>query len=65
MESAFTPNFNTIITGIDELMKGLRFIHVNFAKLSATLFKKVYKQTNLHDHLPNKIVYRFVTELQN
>ena len=50
MESAFIPNSNTNITGIDEFMKGLRLIHVNSAELSATSFKRVYKPTSPQYH---------------
>ena len=64
MESAFTPNSNTNITGIDEFMKGLRLIHVNSAELSATSFKRVYKPTSPQYHPPSKNVHRLPTELQ-
>ena len=64
MESAFIPNSNTNITGIDEFMKGLRLIHVNSVEISATWFKRVYKPTSPQYHRPSKNVHRLSTELQ-
>ena len=62
MESAFIPNSNTNITGIDEFMKGLRLIHVNSAELSATSLKRVYKPTSPQYHPPSKNVHRLPTD---
>ena len=50
MESAYIPNSNTNIVGIDEFMKGLRLIHVTSAELSATSFKNIYKPTSPQYH---------------
>ena len=63
-KSAFIPNSNTNIIGIDKFMKGLRLIHVNSAELSATSFKRVYIPTSLQSHSLSKTVHRSPTELQ-
>ena len=64
MESAFIPNSNTNIVGIEEFMKGLRLIHVNSAVLSATSFKKVYKPTSPQYPAPIKNIYLAPANLQ-